>query len=104
MQRGTTNSPNRGSAADRRRRKCWLLATFGDGISCPCFSCKQVLLFSKLQSDRIIPGILGGTYRRENLRPSCSSCNIRTGNAVRDLLRQGTAREEVIALCVAGAL
>lgn len=81
-----------------------MLAFFGDGISVPCFSCGKALLFSTLQPDRIIPGALGGTYRRANLRPCCGSCNIRSGNRVRDLLAAGTPREDIIAMCLAGAL
>lgn len=81
-----------------------MLAFFGDGISAPCFSCGKHLLFSMLQPDRIIPGVLGGTYRRDNLRPCCGACNIRSGNAVRDLLAAGTPRDEVAAMCLAGTL
>lgn len=32
-----------------------------------------------LTVDRIIPGILGGTYRRNNIRPACSRDNSETG-------------------------
>lgn len=53
MRRGTSNTNSRGSAITRRRRKCWMLAHFGDGVSCACFSCAKTLVYSTLQADRI---------------------------------------------------
>gem|GEM_PF-5513581 len=29
--------------------------------------------------DRIIPGIYGGKYTRDNIRPMCASCNMSIG-------------------------
>jgi 5-methylcytosine-specific restriction endonuclease McrA len=104
MLRGTSNSNDRGSASERRKRKCWLLAWFGDGVTCLCYSCGDVLLYSTLQADRIIPGILGGTYARGNIRPCCGPCNRRGGNAVKALLRKGISKREILRLCRTGAL
>lgn len=104
VRRGTSNTSVRGSARDRRRRKCWLLSWFGDGISCPCYSCGKVLMFSSLQPDRIIPGAVGGTYARGNIRPACGDCNRRSGWAVQALIRKGTSVSEIIRLCRAGEL
>jgi len=35
-----------------------------------------------LTVDRIVPGVLGGTYRRNNIRPACGTCNSETGGAL----------------------
>jgi 5-methylcytosine-specific restriction endonuclease McrA len=102
--RGTSNTNSRGSAADRRRRKCWMLSWFGDGISCQCFSCAKVLMYSTLEPDRIIPGVLGGTYARGNLRPICGDCNKRSGNAVRALIRAKVPKRTILRLCRLGEL
>lgn len=32
-----------------------------------------------LRVDRIVPGELGGTYRRNNIRPHCCTCSCRQG-------------------------
>lgn len=63
----------RGKAKDRRRRKTWMLAMFGDGQTCPCAHCGRQLSFQTLEADRIIPG---GSYARSNIQPSCRPCNI----------------------------
>jgi hypothetical protein len=64
---------HRGSAADRRARKNWMLATWGDGVKCPCVHCKAMLDFEAVEADRIIPG---GPYARHNVQPSCRACNL----------------------------
>lgn len=99
MLRGTSNSNSRGSAEQRRRRKCWVLSWFGDGISCLCILCGEVLLYSTLQVDRIIPEIMGGTYARGNIRPMCGRCNRHAGNAVKAWLRQKVSRREILRRC-----
>ena len=99
---GTSNSNSRGSADDRRRRKSWLLAWHGDGISCLCFLCGKALLYSALQADRIIPGILGGSYARGNIRPACGPCNRLAGNLVKRWMREGVSRREIIRRCRLG--
>lgn len=87
------------SAKYRRRRKLWLLETFradvdglpymntqedlvyksvplGQGsLACRCYRCGGLLGFLTLTVNRIIPGRKGGTYRRNNIRPACGSCN-----------------------------
>lgn len=98
--RGTSNTNDRGSAADRRARRAWLLATFNPelGLSaCRCFSCAAVLDADSLEVDRVLPGALGGRYTRGNIRPICSTCNIKLGNALRGQLAQ--QRKAIAALC-----
>lgn len=104
IRRGTSNTNDRGSARDRRARKCWLLAWFGDGISCLCYSCAKVLVYSTLEADRIIPGRLGGTYARGNIRPACGDCNKRSGNALRALIRQKVPKRTILRMCRNGEL
>jgi hypothetical protein len=85
--RGTTNRNDRGSAEDRRRRKRWLLDTFGDGETAPCYRCAALLTFWTITVDRIIPGVLGGRYVRGNIRPACAPCNSETGGALSGLAK-----------------
>lgn len=73
--RGTSNSNSRGGASDRRSRKQWLLDTFGDGTTAPCFNCNDPVTFTTITVDRIVPGVLGGKYVRGNIRPCCGHCN-----------------------------
>lgn len=82
------NGNQRGSSYARRRRKLWILATFGDGISVLCFNCDVVLLYSTLTVDRITPGARGGTYRRGNIRPACLACNSSLGALLMRELRE----------------
>lgn len=86
VRRGTTNRNARGSTYDRRARRVWLLARFGDGTTCPCYRCGLVLDDETLTVDRIVPGIRGGTYRRSNCRPACGHCNSETGATTRRLV------------------
>ncbi len=83
--RGTSNGNQRGSSTDRRRRREWLLKTFGDGEHAPCYRCQVQLDTITITVDRIVPGCQGGTYRRENIRPCCGTCNSETGGATRRL-------------------
>jgi len=69
----------RGNSTDRRRRKRWLLRTFGDGEKCQCAHCGAWLTFETLTVDRIVPGEQGGTYRYANCQPSCATCAHRQG-------------------------
>ena len=87
VKRGTSNTNVRGSAEARRRRKNYLLVTFGDGITVQCSHCPEVLTFVTLTVDRIVPGARGGTYERRNIRPSCGPCNIRLGLRLQAWLR-----------------
>jgi 5-methylcytosine-specific restriction endonuclease McrA len=92
--RGTSNRNDRGSAANRRRRREWLVETYranqdlsrigpcnpGWGEpACRCYRCGTLLTVETVTVDRIIPGCMGGTYRRENIRPACGTCNSATG-------------------------
>jgi 5-methylcytosine-specific restriction endonuclease McrA len=82
--RGTTNRNVRGSAESRRRRKVWLLQTFGDGQVAECSFCSRLVDFDSITVDRFpTPGCQGGTYRRDNIRPACGPCNSTHGGALR---------------------
>ena len=95
----------RGNTTDRARRKAWLLETFradvdadlfnrstdgklwevplGEGQkACRCYCCGRLMTLGfqdLLTVDRIIPGCKGGTYRRNNIRPSCRDCANKQG-------------------------
>lgn len=86
--RGTTNRNDRGSAAERRRRKQWLLDTFGDGTYASCSFCEDELDYGTITVDRIVAGCLGGTYARNNIRPACMRCNSLQGTALRERLKK----------------
>jgi hypothetical protein len=103
--RGTSNSNQRGNTTDRRRRCEWLVETYranmdldldwfgtgrqrqlwievplGTGIpACRCYRCGKLLTVNTVSPDRIKPGIEGGTYRRNNIRPACERCQSSTG-------------------------
>lgn len=68
----------RGSSADRRRRKTWMLAYYGDGTHVDCVHCGRELTFTTVEADRIIPG---GSYARVNVQPSCAPCNMLRGDS-----------------------
>jgi hypothetical protein len=78
----TTRRPGgekRGNNQDRKNRKLWLLRTYGNGETCACVHCTAVLTYETLEADRIVPG---GSYRHENVQPSCAHCNkARSNNA-----------------------
>lgn len=88
MTRGTTNRNQRGGAPDRRVRKLWLLAEFGDGVTAACAlgvspNCQRTVQFDTITVDRFpVPGCQGGTYRRGNIRPACGPCNTEDGSAL----------------------
>lgn len=71
--RGHRNTNERGGSHDRRRRKLFLLTKFGDGTTAKCHEeeCTTMLTYDTIYVDRIIPAHLGGTYRRDNIRPHC---------------------------------
>jgi hypothetical protein len=87
--RGTTNGCKRGNATDRRARRAWLVAAFGWPAYALvlCWRCHVPLLQDDdpdapgqaVTVDRIVPGVLGGRYVRENIRPACGRCNSETG-------------------------
>jgi 5-methylcytosine-specific restriction endonuclease McrA len=80
MARGTTNQNARGNSVDRRRRREWLLSTFGDGTTCPCAACGATLDETTITVDRIVPGAEGGRYVRGNIQPMCAPCNTKRGS------------------------
>ena len=67
----------RGNSRDRRARKLWMLATFGNGSECACVHCAATLTYDTVEADRIVPG---GSYRRSNVQPACRSCNVARSN------------------------
>ena len=78
--RGTTNRNARGSSADRRRRREWLVAEFGDGVTVVCSTCPAVLTVETVTADRYpLAGCGGGRYVRGNIRPMCGTCNSSSG-------------------------
>lgn len=81
-----------------------MLEHFGDGVTAPCYACAVPLDSITLEVDRIIPGVLGGTYARGNIRPVCGEDNRRTGNLVRDLIKKGTPRRVLLKMCRLGLL
>jgi 5-methylcytosine-specific restriction endonuclease McrA len=56
-----------------------MLATWGNGASCPCVHCGCPLTFATVEADRIVPG---GSYRRDNVQPACRRCNLARSNKV----------------------
>lgn len=82
------NGNQRGSAAERRLRRQWLLDTFGDGTTVMCHlelsdHCEMDLTIDTLTVDRIVPGRLGGRYARGNIQPACRPCNDYQGGKLR---------------------
>jgi hypothetical protein len=70
----------RGNSRDRSARKLWMLWHFGDGVQCQCVHCGCTLDYGSVEADRIVPG---GSYRRDNVQPSCRTCNAQRGKNVR---------------------
>jgi len=69
----------RGSAAQRRRRRAWLVQAFGVEDGTVCHRCGVHLpADGDWHVDRWPrPGCRGGRYVRSNIRPSCADCNVR---------------------------
>lgn len=92
--RGTTNRNDRGNTLDRRRRREWLVDTFradrdvGGDPACRCWRCGQLLTVDTVSPDRITPGCMGGRYTRDNIRPSCVSCQSITGGHLGNTRKQ----------------
>jgi len=60
----------------------------------PCYRAKThcgqfKLTFELMQVDRKHPGVLGGRYTRDNIRPACVDCNRATGHKLRGQIRRG---------------
>lgn len=84
--RGTTNTNARGSSADRRARREFLVSPesgwTGNGreVVCAFPECVTVLTVDTVTVDRWpVPGINGGTYARDNIRPACPTHNYGEG-------------------------
>lgn len=87
--RGTTNKNCSGNSEDRRRRREWLIATFGDDKGkAPCQAeihhddCPGFVTIETLTVGRIVPGVEGGRYVRDNIRPEYGLCNSRHGGSL----------------------
>lgn len=114
--RGTTNGNVRGGSDDRRRRREWLVMTYRADVdvivlgvpmmpvvvpvnigteraqpACRCYRCGKLLTVDTVTVDRIVPGALGGTYKRSNIRPCCSTCNASTGPSIAGELSGGSS-------------
>jgi hypothetical protein len=68
----------RGSSADRKRRREWLVSAAsgfgGNGTKVPCYwKCGRELTTATVEADRVVPG---GSYRRDNIVPACRPCNL----------------------------
>ena len=106
--RGTTNRNARGGSDTRRARRAWLVETYRANVdvvvielfhgpivvetvrdtegaqpACRCYRCGVLLTVDTVTVDRIRPGCQGGTYRRDNIRPACGTCNSSTGATTR---------------------
>lgn len=75
-----SNGGERPNSYQRRARKYYLLVKHGNGETCSCFFCGQELSFATLTLDRKKPGKRGGTYAKENLLPTCLTCNCARGD------------------------
>jgi 5-methylcytosine-specific restriction endonuclease McrA len=64
------------SAAYRRARTAVVAAAIGS----PCPGCGVLLTAANCQADHVIPRAMGGPSSPSNLRPLCSSCNLRRGS------------------------
>ena len=92
--RGTSNGNRRGGTDDRRVRRAWIMRTYASDVAgfVRCYRCGHLLYNPDappaaltgrpLTIDRIIAGCKGGTYRRNNIRPCCNSCNMATGGYI----------------------
>lgn len=85
-QRQVSNGNVSGNSKARAARRRWLLSSHGDGTTASCaFGCGTMLVDDNTAPNHIwvdrypIPGRDGGTYRRDNIRPSCSNCQTREG-------------------------
>lgn len=90
-----TNSNVRGSSRDRLQRKLYLMEAYACDVPghVRCYRCGCLLDFDAVTIDRITPGALGGTYRRNNIRPACSPCQTVTGNQLKAQLQSRPARQ-----------
>lgn len=88
MPRGSSNGNSRGGSKERAKRRQWLVDMYGDGVKVGCFNCDEILTVDTVTADRIKPGALGGTYRRDNIRACCNPCNMSLGGKLSAKLRE----------------
>jgi len=91
-----------GSSYDRRRRRAFLIAKYGSpsGKTIKCFHCPRRMRTStalKPSGTFVVDrypkcGHMGGTYRRDNIVPSCARCNSRRCNPRTRVCRMRYAR------------
>lgn len=98
--RSTSNANVRGNTTERAIRRAWLVTVYGDGQHVRCFHCGTLLDVTTVSPDRIRPGVLGGTYAKDNIRPACLGCNVSDGGKL-GRARQLGARVQPIRLTVA---
>lgn len=96
---GDRGRNGRGNSVDRRKRKRFLLDTFGDGVTVKCAlrlspKCPGVLTYDTLTVDRIKPGARGGRYTRDNIQPACEPCNTLSGALLGAAIKRGKARRK----------
>lgn len=75
-------SPGRSSSGLVRLQEGWGRVALAVP-ACRCYRCGELLTTDTMTVDRIVPGCDGGTYRRNNIRPACGSCNSETGGGQR---------------------
>ena len=69
------------NGARRARLRRAMLRDFGDGVTAPCQLCGTALTMENMTIDRYpIPGIDGGKYLVNNIRPLCLTCNNEDGS------------------------
>jgi len=78
----TSHANMRGNSRDRFARRQYLLDTFGNGVTAPCWECCTNVGHTTMVVDRIVPGIDGGRYVRSNIRVHCHNCSNLQGYAL----------------------
>lgn len=80
--RGTSNKNQTPNSAHRRRLRQHCIDRDGNGTTVLCaFDCGTELTVETATLDRYpIGGHAGGTYRKDNVRAACGSCNSRHGS------------------------
>lgn len=58
-----------------------------------CYCCGMLLHDGTITVDQIKPKALGGTYRRENIRPACGKHNSSTGAHLGHAIRRGEVKK-----------
>lgn len=99
--RSTSNANQRGNTVARALRRSWLVMVYGDGLEVLCFHCGKRLNVATVSCDRIRPGVDGGTYARDNIRPSCLDCNVSDGGRLGRARQLGRAAVQPIRLTLA---